>query len=72
MPYSARTTENAAEGVGLDDVGADVEERSVQLLDGVRLRDTEELVAALERGATEVVGVQVLRAGGSSRWPRRR
>ena len=49
-----------AEGVGLDDVGADVQERSVQCLDGVGLGDDEDLVAALERRAAEVVGVQIL------------
>ncbi len=48
-----------AEGVGLDDVGADVQERTVQVFDGVGLGEDEHLVAALERGAAEVIGVQI-------------
>ncbi len=49
-----------AEGVGLDDVHSDVEERAVQGLDGVGPGDGQNLVAALERGPPEVVGREVL------------
>jgi hypothetical protein len=49
-----------AEGVGLDDVGTDVQERAVEFLDGVRFGDDENLVASFEGRATEIVGVQVL------------
>ena len=49
-----------AERVGLDHVDADVEERTVEPLDRVRFRDDEDLVAALELRAAEVVGRQLL------------
>ena len=49
-----------AEGVGLDDVDPDVEERAVQRVDDVGLGDDQDLVATLEGGAAEVVGAQML------------
>ncbi len=45
-----------AEGVGLDDVGADLEERLVQVGDDVGAGDRQDVGAALELGAAEVVG----------------
>ena len=47
-----------AEGVGLDDVAADLEERAVDLGHEVRARLDEPLVAAFELGSTEVVGAE--------------
>jgi len=49
-----------AEGIGLDDVDAHVQERAVQCFDRVRLGDDEDLVATFQRRAAEVVSVQVL------------
>ncbi len=49
-----------AEGVGLDDVDADVEEGAVQLLDERRAGDSVSAsLQPFEGGAAEVVGVQV-------------
>ena len=48
-----------AEGVGLDHVAADLVEGPVDLLDRVGSGDHQELVAALEVGAAEVVGGQL-------------
>ena len=48
-----------AEGVGLDGVDPDVEERTVQRFDDVGPRDVQDLVAAFERGAAEVVRLEV-------------
>ena len=53
-PYSASTTEARAEGVGLDDIGAGVEETVVQLADLVGARADQVLVASLELRAAEV------------------
>ena len=47
---------HAAEGVGLDDVGAGREVVLVDLADGVGTRQDEVLVAALEIGTAEVGG----------------
>ena len=44
-----------AERVGLDDVDADLEERSVEISDDVRPRHDQHFVAALERRTAEVV-----------------
>ena len=59
MPYSASTVREAAEAGRLDGVDADVEERGVHPGDDVGPGEAEHLVAALERGAAEVVGRQV-------------
>ena len=50
-----------AERGGLDRVDADVEVLGVHLADEVGAGEHEVLVAALERGAAEVVGAEVLR-----------
>ena len=49
----------AAEARRLDGVDADVEERGVHAADDVGPGEAQHLVAALERGAAEVVGGQV-------------
>ena len=56
----------AAEGVGLDDVGAGVEIVAMDLLDHIRPRQHEMLVAALEAGPAEVIGREVARLDGRS------
>ena len=48
-----------AERVRLDDVDANLQERAVQLLDDVRAREAQHLVATLERLAAEVVGAEL-------------
>ena len=58
-PYSAEDDREPAEGVGLDDVDAHVEEGPVQALDEVGPVQRQHLVAPFEGGAAEVVGVQV-------------
>jgi CRISPR/Cas system CMR-associated protein Cmr3 (group 5 of RAMP superfamily) len=49
-----------AEGIGLDDVHADVEERSMELFYRARFGDGEYLIATLERRASEIVSGKIL------------
>ena len=60
MSYSASTSAEGAEGGGLDRVDAGLEVLVVHLADEVGPGEHEVLVAALERGAAEVVGAEVL------------
>ena len=60
MPVLGEHGAEGAEGGGLDRVDADVEVLAVHLADEVGPREHEVLVAALERGAAEVVGAEVL------------
>ena len=48
-----------SEGVGLDDVAADLQERAVEAVDGVGLGGDEDLVAPSQVLATEVLGAEV-------------
>ena len=61
MPYSASGHGEGAEGGGLDDVDADLEEVVVHRGDHVGPGDHQQLVAALERLAAEVVGAEAQR-----------
>ena len=63
-----------AEAVGLDHVGAGPEERLVQVGDDVGPGDRQDVGAALELGAAEVVGceAQLLQVGAGARRRRRR
>ena len=60
-PVLGEHDREGAEGVGLDDVDADVEERPVELLDQLGGADRQHLVAALELGSAEVVGAEAER-----------
>ena len=61
MPYSASGTAKRAEAGRLDDVDADLEEGVVHAGDHVGSGGDEQLVAALEGLAAEVVGGEVER-----------
>ena len=58
QPVLGQDDRGRAECVGLDDVAADLEERAVDLRHEVRPGLDEPLVAALELGTSEVVGLQ--------------